>query len=71
MIPKNMQAFLKENLPEATLKNRLREDNGRCYLEFSNLDIHLLSRLGIIVDNVGPELVICMWDKESPLEIWG
>ncbi|MFX0026177.1 MAG: Glu/Leu/Phe/Val dehydrogenase dimerization domain-containing protein, partial [Candidatus Hermodarchaeota archaeon] len=71
MIPKNMDAFLKERLPEATLKTRLKKDNGRCYLEFSNVDVHLLSRLGVITDKVGPKLVSCMWDVKSPLEIGG
>ncbi|MFX1587569.1 MAG: Glu/Leu/Phe/Val dehydrogenase dimerization domain-containing protein [Promethearchaeota archaeon] len=71
MIPKNMDVFLKERLPEATLKTRLKKENGRCYLEFSNLDVHLLSRLGVITDKVGPKLVSCMWDEKSPLEIGG
>ncbi|MFX1233975.1 MAG: Glu/Leu/Phe/Val dehydrogenase dimerization domain-containing protein [Promethearchaeota archaeon] len=71
MIPKRMDVFLKENLPEATLKTRLKKEDGKCYLEFSNLDVHLLSRLGIIADKVGPKLVSCMWDEESSLEIGG
>ena len=71
MIPKNMDTFLKERLPEVTLKTRLKRENGRCYLEFSNLDVHLLSRLGVITDKVGPKLVSCMWDEKSPLEIGG
>ncbi len=32
MIPKKMDVYLRENLPEATLKNRLKKDNGKCYL---------------------------------------
>lgn len=71
MIPKKLDNFLKENLPETTLKTRLIKEDGRCYLEFSNLDVHLLSHLGIIIDKVGPKLVSCMWDEESPLEIGG
>ncbi|MFX1266968.1 MAG: Glu/Leu/Phe/Val dehydrogenase dimerization domain-containing protein, partial [Promethearchaeota archaeon] len=71
MIPKNMDIFLKERLPEATLKTRLKKENGRCYLEFSNLDVHLLSRLGVITDKVGPKLVSCMWEEKSTLEIGG
>jgi hypothetical protein len=42
MIPKKLDNFLKENLPETTLKTRLIKEDGRCYLEFSNLDVHLL-----------------------------
>ena len=71
MIPKNMESFLNENLPEATFKARLKKDQGKCYLEFSNLDVHLLSHLGIISDKVGPHLVACIWDEDSPLEIGG
>ena len=71
MIPKNLESFLQEHLPEATLKTRLKKDKGKCYLEFSNLDVHLLSHLGIICDKVGPHMVACIWDEKSPLEIGG
>jgi len=71
MIPKKMESFLKERLPEATLKNRLKKDKGKCYLEFSNVDEHLLSRLRIVADKLGPNLVSCIWDEESPMEIGG
>ena len=71
MIPKKMENFLKESLPEATLKNRLKTDKGKCYLEFSNVDEHLLSRLRIVADKLGPHLVACIWDEDSPLEIGG
>ncbi|MFX0029275.1 MAG: glutamate dehydrogenase, partial [Candidatus Hermodarchaeota archaeon] len=65
MIPKTMDAYIKDRLPEATLKNRLKKDNGRCYLEFSNADEHLLSRLKIVTDKLGPHLVACIWDEKS------
>ncbi|TKJ22731.1 MAG: glutamate dehydrogenase [Promethearchaeota archaeon Loki_b32] len=71
MIPKKMKSFLHERLPEATLKTRLKKDNGKCYLEFSNIDEHLLSRIGIVVDKLGPHLVACLWDETSELEIGG
>ncbi|MFX1301742.1 MAG: Glu/Leu/Phe/Val dehydrogenase dimerization domain-containing protein [Promethearchaeota archaeon] len=71
MIPKKMESFLHEHLPEATLKTRLKKDKGKCYLEFSNIDEHLLSRLGIVVDKLGPHLVACLWDETSDLEIGG
>ncbi|MFW9941068.1 MAG: CBS domain-containing protein [Candidatus Thorarchaeota archaeon] len=71
MIPKKMNLFLKERLPEVTLKTRLKKDNGKCYLEFSHVDEHLLSRLGIVADKLGPYLVSCIWDEDSQLEIGG
>ncbi|MFX1389618.1 MAG: Glu/Leu/Phe/Val dehydrogenase dimerization domain-containing protein [Promethearchaeota archaeon] len=71
MIPKKMQLFLNEHLPKTTFKARLKKDQGKCYLEFGNLDVHLLSHLGIIRDKVGPHLVACIWDEESPFEIGG
>lgn len=71
MIPDLMKAFLRERLPERTLENRLIREDGRCYLEFGPLDVDRLARLGIEVDNLGPRLVVCMWDEQSPLEIGG
>ncbi len=71
MIPKKMESFLNEHLPKATFKARLKKDDGRCYLEFSNLDVHLLSHLGVIRDKVGPHLVACIWDEKSPQEVGG
>ena len=71
MIPKKMESFLYEHLSEVTLKTRLKKDNGKCYLEFSKVDEQLLSQLGIATDKLGPQLVACIWDDESPLEIGG
>lgn len=71
MIPKRMEAFLKDRLPERTWQNRLICDGDLRYLEFNALDIDRLARLGIQVDNLGPRLVVCMWDENSPLEIGG
>ena len=71
MIPKRMDAFLHERLPDRTWENRLICDDGSCFLEFNALDIDRLSRLGIEVDNLGPRLVVCMWDENSPLEVGG
>ena len=71
MIPKRMEAYLREYIPEAAVKNRTRRENGRCFLEFSYTDEHLLSRIGINCDRLGPRLVACMWDEQSPLEIGG
>ncbi|MFX1470488.1 MAG: CBS domain-containing protein, partial [Promethearchaeota archaeon] len=50
---------------------RLKKDQGKCYLEFSNVDEHLLSRIEIVIDKLGPHLVACIWDEESPYEIGG
>lgn len=71
MIPALMRLFLQERLPERTWENRLVCEDGRCYMEFTALDVDRLSRLGIQVDNLGPHLVVCMWDENSPLETGG
>jgi glutamate dehydrogenase/leucine dehydrogenase/CBS domain-containing protein len=71
MIPKQMEAFLKAQLPEQTWKNRLVSEDGRCYLDFGPLDVDRLGRLGIEVDSLGPKVLSCMWDEESPLEVGG
>ena len=71
MIPKIMDKFLKERVPEITVKNRLKKEEGKCYLEFSSTDEQLLLRLGIVRDSLGPQLVACIWDEDSDIEIGG
>lgn len=71
MIPKRMEAFLRERLPEQTWENRLRRVGTACFMEFGPLDLDRLARLGIQVDRLGPELVVVMWDEASPLEVGG
>ena len=71
MIPRRMNEYLHEVLPEQTWRNRLRRDGSLAYMEFRPLDVDRLQRLGIVVDKLGPHLVVCMWDEESPLEIGG
>ena len=71
MIPKRMEEYLKEYIPEAAEKNRTRRKNSRCFLEFGYSDEQLLSRLGISRDKLGPRLVACMWDEASSLEVGG
>jgi glutamate dehydrogenase/leucine dehydrogenase/CBS domain-containing protein len=71
MIPKRMDSFLKQVLPERTWKNRLVCEAGKCYMEFSSVDVERLGRLGIQPDRLGPKLVACMWDAESPFEVGG
>ena len=60
-----------ERLPKATWENRLIRDGGLCFMEFGPLDVDRLARLGIEVDNLGPRLVVCMWDETTPLEVGG
>lgn len=71
MIPKEMERFLRENLPERTWRNRLIRHDGQAFMEFGPLDVDRLARLGIEVDRLGPRLVVCLWDEASPLEVGG
>jgi len=71
MIPERMNAFLRERLPQQTFENRLIKDGDKRFLEFGILDVERLSRLGIQVDNLGPRLVVAMWDESTPQEIGG
>ncbi len=71
MIPKQMNDFLQDALTEQTWKNRLQYKGPLAYMEFGPLDVDRLQRMGIEVDNLGPHLVVCMWDEESALEIGG
>ncbi len=71
MIPKTMKTFLEDALPEPVREKRLIQDHSFCFLEFGPLDVDSLQRLGIRVDRLGPRLVCCIWDRESPLEIGG
>ena len=71
MIPERMNAFLRERLPQQTFENRLIKDGDKRFLEFGILDVERLSRLGIQVDNLGPRLVVAMWDESAPQEIGG
>jgi len=71
MIPKTMEVFLREHLPEKTWENRLQSRDGKCFLEFNSLDVDRLARLGIEVDNLGPKVIVCMWDEDATLEIGG
>ncbi len=71
MIPKQMESYLNERLPEATWQNRLVCDGSLRFMEFSSTDVDRLSRLGIEADKLGPRLVVCMWDEEPDLEVGG
>ncbi|MBI4788447.1 MAG: CBS domain-containing protein [Chloroflexi bacterium] len=71
MLPKRMQELLRDLLPQHIWQTRRKEADGFVFLEFGSQDVELLHRLGIEVDNLGPRLVVCMWDERSPLEIGG
>ncbi len=71
MIPKRMETFLRERLSERTFRERVQQDGGKHFLEFNSLDEEELAQLDIVVDNLGPRLVVCMWDEEAPVEIGG
>lgn len=71
MIPKQMEAFLRGRLPKRTFKSRLQKVGQQRFIEFGPLDVDQLARLDIVVDKLGPRLVVCMWDEGSDLEIGG
>ena len=71
MIPKQMNDFLRDALPERVWRNRLEWQGPLAFMEFRPLDVDRLRRLGIEVDRLGPYMVVCMWDEESPYEIGG
>ena len=56
MIPKRMEAFLKERLSQQTWESRLEQEDGRCYMEFSLVDVDRLGRLGIEAGRHGSAL---------------
>jgi glutamate dehydrogenase (NAD(P)+) len=71
MIPRQMDQFLHERLPENSWRNRLEAQGPLRYVEFRSTDLERLHRLGIGVDRLGPRLVVCMWDEESEIEAGG
>jgi glutamate dehydrogenase/leucine dehydrogenase len=71
MIPKRMDEYLHDVLPLRTWQRRRKQFGFGVYMEFGPLDVDRLQRLGIQVDSLGPRLVVCMWDEESPYEIGG
>jgi glutamate dehydrogenase (NAD(P)+) len=66
-----METFLREHLPEHTFQNRLVRDGNKRFMEFGPLDVDQLAQLDIVVDKLGPRLVVCLWDEGSELEIGG
>jgi len=71
MIPKKMATFLGNALSDEVIRMRTLKEAGMCFLEFGRNDEHILSRLGIAIDKLGPLLVACLWNETSELEIGG
>lgn len=71
MIPPKLKRYLHDALSDTVIASRLIRDQGRCYLEFAPSDQQLLAQLGITLDKLGPQMVVCMWDEASPVEIGG
>jgi glutamate dehydrogenase (NAD(P)+) len=71
MIPRQMESFLRERLPEHTWRTRLIREEGNAYLEFGPQDVERLASLGITADRLGPSMVACLWVEDSPVEIGG
>ncbi len=71
MIPQLMESYLHERLPQSTWQNRLVCEQGMCFMEFTSMDVDRLARLGIEVDSLGPQLLVCMWDEAASLEVGG
>jgi glutamate dehydrogenase (NAD(P)+) len=66
-----MDACLRRHVPDTLLRERTRRRDGRCHLVLGYRDEHLLSRMGIVPDKLGPKLVAFMWDEASAVEIGG
>jgi glutamate dehydrogenase (NAD(P)+) len=71
MIPSAIDDYLRKHIPETVLNNRVYRQNGLCSLELGYRDEHLLARMGINRDSLGPMKVVCMWDEAATEEIGG
>jgi glutamate dehydrogenase (NAD(P)+) len=71
MIPKAIEDYLQKHAPETVFSNRIHRENGLCFLELGYRDEHLLARIGINRDSLGPMKVVCMWDERAAEEIGG
>lgn len=71
MIPKRMHEYLTNVLTKHTYEESLITQGSLRFMEFRFHDIDHLHRLGIAVDGLGPYVVVCMWEEESPIEIGG
>ncbi len=71
MIPHAMQSTLDAYFSEDMLQHRVTRQEGRCYLELNHRDEQILSRL-ITTDELGPFLVVFLWDEsDEDLDIGG
>jgi glutamate dehydrogenase/leucine dehydrogenase/CBS domain-containing protein len=71
VIPQNMRSLLDAYFPKGMLQNRVARQDGQRHLELNHRDEKLLNQLGIASDELGPFLVVLMWDEASDLEIGG
>jgi len=71
MIPKRMHEFLTNVLTRKPWEESLITQGSLRFMEFRFLEIDCLHSLGITADSMGPYLVVCMWDDESPIQIGG
>ncbi len=71
MIPKKMDEYLRDHIPGPVLQSRTRRREGRCHLVLGYRDEHLLAKMGIVCDKLGPKLVVCAWDESTALEVGG
>jgi len=66
-----MHEYLTTVLTGQACEERLIRQGSLRFMEFRSLDIDHLHSLGITADSLGPYVVVCMWDEESPIEIGG
>ncbi|RPJ73937.1 MAG: Glu/Leu/Phe/Val dehydrogenase, partial [Desulfobacteraceae bacterium] len=71
MIPKGMESYLRDHIPGPVLQSRTRRREGRCHLVLGYRDEHLLAKMGIVCDKLGPKLVVCVWDEAAGIEVGG
>ncbi len=71
MIPKRMESYLREHIPAPVMQSRIRRREGRCHLVLGYRDEHLLGKMGIVCDKLGPKLVVCVWDEAAAIEVGG
>nr|MBP7691296.1 Glu/Leu/Phe/Val dehydrogenase [Anaerolineales bacterium] len=71
MIPRAMERYLRDRLPDSVWENSLTRAGGQCFLEFDATDVDQLARLGIVADALGPFRVVGLWDEAAPEEIGG
>ncbi len=71
MIPKRMESYLRDHIPGPVLQSRTRRREGRCHLVLGYRDEHLLAKMGIVCDKLGPKLVVCVWDEAAAIEVGG